>query len=221
LKPINGRPGVELKPIDFSKVKVDLREKYGELSKDGFELHEATDALSAVLYPQVFKEYAEFCREYGDISNIPTEVFLTPMVPGQMTTIDIEPGKSLFVKYLSSSAELDEQGRRTVVFELNGVAREVRVVDKVATSAPGASKVIRTVRADKSNPGHQGAPMPGTIISLHYKVGDKVKKGAKIAVLSAMKMETVVSASKDGVVKEVIPLQGDLLSAGDLIMNIE
>lgn len=38
LKPINGRPGAELPPIDFDKVKLDLKESYGELSKDGFEL---------------------------------------------------------------------------------------------------------------------------------------------------------------------------------------
>jgi pyruvate carboxylase len=66
-----------------------------------------------------------------------------------------------------------------------------------------------------------GAPMPGTVISLHAKAGDAVKKGDKVAVLSAMKMETVVSAAKDGTVKVVHPAEGDLLSAGDLVLEIE
>mmetsp|Transcript_33331 Transcript_33331/g.39165 ORF Transcript_33331/g.39165 Transcript_33331/m.39165 type:complete len:1200 (+) Transcript_33331:86-3685(+) len=222
LEPINNRPGQELPSLDFNELKKQLIENYGDMSKDGFELQLETDVLSKALYPQVFKEYAEFCTEYGDVSNIPTNVFLTPMIPGQQITIDIEKGKSLYIKYLSKSAELDEKGRRTVVFELNGVTREVRVLDRNEINKSGSnSGIVRTIRADKSNPGHVGAPMPGTIISLHYKEGDVVKKGSKVAVLSAMKMETVVSATKDGIVKEVYPIEGDLLSAGDLILAIE
>jgi len=66
-----------------------------------------------------------------------------------------------------------------------------------------------------------GAPMPGTVISVHCKVGDAVTKGQKVAVLSAMKMETVVTAAKAGTIKAVYPSEGDLLSAGDLVIEIE
>jgi pyruvate carboxylase len=63
--------------------------------------------------------------------------------------------------------------------------------------------------------------MSGTVLSLHAKVGDVVKKGDKVAVLSAMKMETVVSASKDGTVKALHAHEGGQLTAGDLILEIE
>jgi len=63
---------------------------------------------------QVFKEYADFCAEYGDVSVIPTHAFLAPMVPGQRINVDLEKGKHLLVKFLSQSAELDENGKRAV-----------------------------------------------------------------------------------------------------------
>lgn len=63
---------------------------------------------------QVFKEFADFCAEYGDVSVIPTAAFLAPLVPGQRLNVDLEKGKHLLIKFLSQSAELDEQGQRTV-----------------------------------------------------------------------------------------------------------
>jgi len=224
LPAIATRPGAELPPLDFAALKSELTAAYGELSKDGFALRLDQDALSAALYPHVFKEFADFCAEYGDVSVIPTHAFLAPLVPGQRLNVDLEKGKHLLIKFLSQSAELDEQGRRTVFFELNGVSREVRVFDRRAEAAAkqgGGGGPKRTLRADKSNSGHVGAPMPGTVISLHAKAGDAVEKGDKVAVLSAMKMETVVSASKDGTVKAVHPAEGDLLSAGDLVLEID
>jgi len=66
------------------------------------------------LGPQVFKEFVSFCSEFGDVSCIPTDVFLAPMVPGQDTAVHLESGKHLLIKFLSTSADLDDQGRRIV-----------------------------------------------------------------------------------------------------------
>ena len=51
--------------------------------------------------------------------------------------------------------------------------------------------------------------------------GDKIQKGAPLLILSAMKMETVVSAPIAGTVKRVVAAVGQTLTAGDLLVEIE
>ena len=47
------------------------------------------------------------------------------------------------------------------------------------------------------------APMPGLVVDVNVAAGDEVKKGDKILVLEAMKMENILKAAADGVVKKV------------------
>ena len=61
----------------------------------------------------------------------------------------------------------------------------------------------------------------GVLISINVKEGQKVTKGAPLAVLSAMKMETVISAPISGIVKRVPVKLGENLSGGVLVVEIE
>jgi acetyl/propionyl-CoA carboxylase alpha subunit len=47
------------------------------------------------------------------------------------------------------------------------------------------------------------APMPGLVVDVNVNPGDEVKKGDKILVLEAMKMENILKAAADGIVKKV------------------
>lgn len=76
-------------------------------------------------------------------------------------------------------------------------------------------------KANKSNKSEVGAPMPGTVIDIRVKVGDKVEKGQPLVVLSAMKMEMVVQSPLAGVVKKLEIANGTKLEGEDLIMIIE
>lgn len=67
---------------------------------------------------------------------------------------------------------------------------------------------------DTSAAGGLNAPMPGKIIALHVKVGQSVKKGDALIVMEAMKMEHVVFAPSEGVVKEVFFALGEQVSEG-------
>jgi 3-methylcrotonyl-CoA carboxylase alpha subunit len=62
--------------------------------------------------------------------------------------------------------------------------------------------------------GGLNAPMPGKIIALHVKPGQLVKKGDALIVMEAMKMEHVVFAPSEGVVKEVFFGLGEQVSEG-------
>jgi biotin carboxyl carrier protein len=64
------------------------------------------------------------------------------------------------------------------------------------------------------------APIPGLILEVRVKVGDKVTAGQIVAVMEAMKMENNLIAQKDGVVKEIRVQKGTEVSTGDVIMII-
>ena len=63
--------------------------------------------------------------------------------------------------------------------------------------------------------------MPGEVLDVKVKVGDKVEKGQQLAILSAMKMEMVVQSPVAGVVKSVAAIKGMKLQGEDLLMAIE
>lgn len=65
------------------------------------------------------------------------------------------------------------------------------------------------------------APMHGTLLEVFVKQGEMVEKGARLAVLEAMKMQHDILAEISGTVVELAGVQGAQISAGDLILNIE
>lgn len=73
-----------------------------------------------------------------------------------------------------------------------------------------------------STPSVAGAvksPLPGVILSVDCKVGDVVKRGQKILVLEAMKMENIINADRDGKIIEVKVNKGDsILEGADLVV---
>ncbi len=65
------------------------------------------------------------------------------------------------------------------------------------------------------------APMPGLVRVVAVKPGDKVKAGARLAVLEAMKMEHELKAARDGVVAQVMVSDGAQVAAGDPLVALE
>ena len=76
-------------------------------------------------------------------------------------------------------------------------------------------------KKEKGVKGSVGSPMPGEILNVKVGEGDQVKVGDTLAVISAMKMETVVKAPIGGVVKQVLIAAGDKLEGDDLMLEIE
>jgi propionyl-CoA carboxylase alpha chain len=63
------------------------------------------------------------------------------------------------------------------------------------------------------------SPMPGLVVSIDVKAGQEVKEGETVAVIEAMKMQNIIKAERDGVVKSVGPKAGDSVAADDVLVE--
>ena len=85
------------------------------------------------------------------------------------------------------------------------------------TTASGAPVVSRPATSGAA--GAVKSPLPGVILSVDCKVGDTVKRGQKILVLEAMKMENNINADRDGKIVEIKVNKGDsVLEGADLVV---
>jgi pyruvate carboxylase len=202
--PLTVRPGEVLPAADLDAERRTVEQRLGRAITD-YEL------ASHLMYPRVFAEYADARLRFGSVSALPSSVFFYGLEPGQEISVDLERGKTLIVKFVAVS-EVHEDGERTVFFELNGLPRSVRVPDRSQVPKRPARRKI-----DPGNPGHIGAPMPGTIVTVSAVAGRRVQRGDALATLEAMKMETTVRAEIDGEIVEVLARPGLQVDAKDLL----
>jgi len=206
-KPLKGRPGESLKPLNFKKIIEELTAKLKRPATDD-------DVFSHLMYPEVFAAYTKNETNFGDLSALPTPAFFYGMKPGQEISVEIEPGKTLFIRLVNIGA-VDAEGKRAVNFELNGMVRQLAIVDRSAKPTIKARQ-----KADPAKPAEVGAPIPGLVTALAVSVGAKVGKGDKLLTLEAMKMQTTIYAPTDGVVDEICVQNGDALESKDLILKL-
>jgi pyruvate carboxylase len=171
--------------------------------------------MSYLMYPTVFTKFAKARQAWGDIEVLPTPQFFFGMEKGEEITVELEPGKTLFIRLLTVG-DPHPDGFRTVFFELNGQPREVEIRDKSLKAAASAR-----VKADPSKPGEVGAPIPGAITILHVKSGQRIQKGERLLVMEAMKMQSTVYAPVTGVIKKVYVSAHENVEARDLLLTIE
>ncbi|MGM8364259.1 pyruvate carboxylase [Virgibacillus sp. W0181] len=205
---IKVRPGELLDPIDFSQLKSELKEILG---------HEANEfeVIAYALYPEVFKDFNSFCETYADVSVLDTPTFFYGMRLGEEIEVEIEQGKTLFIRLVSVS-EARSDGTRVIYFELNGQSREIIIKDQSIES-----QVVSIPKVDESNVKHIGATMPGTVIKVITGEGEKVDKGDFLLITEAMKMETTVQAPFKGVIKKVYVKEGSAIGVSDLLVEFE
>ncbi len=63
--------------------------------------------------------------------------------------------------------------------------------------------------------------IPGTINKVYVEKGQKVKKGDKMVILEAMKMQNKILISRDGIIKQVHVKEGQNLPKGALILELK
>ena len=136
--------------------------------------------------------------EVGDLSHSPVEV----NVAGQTYYVEVEAPES-------APVPAPTRGRR-------GRRPPSRVTPPPAfprTGAPlssfnPADKILRS-------------PMPGRVISIRVRPGDRVASGDELCVVEAMKMEQSIRATQDGRIKEIYVQPMDSVSANDPLIELE
>lgn len=189
-------------------IEVSTRNFYEKYPESSF-----LDYLSYEMFPKVYDEYYNHKKTYGVVTEIPTPAFFYPLATGQELRIQLRKGIIIHVKliYVSSA---DEEGMRTVTFELNGTNRTIRIKDNSITSLkPVHEKATDTVK-------QVGAPLQGSLASVMVKEGDEVKVGTPLFVIEAMKMESTVSAAHEGKVKRVVLSANTMVDQGDLVVEL-
>ena len=88
------------------------------------------------------------------------------------------------------------------------------------TSAPTQSAAPTPAAATGGAGYKMAAPLPGTIMQIFVKQGDTVKKGDKLLMYEAMKMENNLLAEADGTITAINCRQGDNVLQGDVLIVI-
>ncbi|MGN0204616.1 MAG: pyruvate carboxylase [Coprococcus sp.] len=211
IEPITVRPGSLLPDADFDAIKAHLKSKYDLSGFTEEEIHQK--AVSYALYPKVYEDYCEHFEAYNDVTRLESHVYLYGLRRGEETSLKIGEGKELLIKFHSMSAPNDE-GKRTLIFEVNGSVREVSIVDEKMEV-----KSDRKLKADKNNPAHVGSSIPGTVSQVFVKEGEKVAQNQPLLIIEAMKMETTIVAKQDGAIDKIYVAAGDRVNSGDLLLS--
>ena len=203
---ITCRPGELLKPVDFDAVREELKAYDPDPSW--------RSVISYCLYPKVIKDYIQKRKEYGYIMRLGSHVFFHGLAVGETNKVNIADGKTLVIKYLGLG-DVNEEGMRTVSFELNGVRRDVQVPDEEAQK-----NIVKVPMVDPEDKSQVGASIPGAVSKISVKVGDTVEVNQTLATIEAMKMETAIPARMSGVIERIEVSEGDSVKGGQLLMTI-
>jgi len=213
--PLTTRPGARLPAVDLGVARAGLVRDLA-LGQDDSEdeVIDDEDLMGFLMYPRVFTEYRTRHRSYGPVRSLPTRTFFYGMAAGEEISAEIDPGKTLEIR-LQAVGETTDEGDVKVFFELNGQPRVVRVPNRAITARSAARP-----KAQEGNPGHVGAPMPGSVAAVAVSVGQTVHAGDLLLTIEAMKMETGLHADRSATVVALHVTPGSQIDAKDLLIEL-
>lgn len=139
-------------------------------------------------------------------------------INGKNYNVEIEESDdnkfSVNVNGTDYSVEMEEEIKKTSVFPQRNPSTASSQQTKSAAAA--SPKPASTGKPGKT----VNAPLPGNILEIKVKRGEKVKTGDVVLIMEAMKMENNVTSEHDGVVSEVLVNQGQAVMQNDVLIEI-
>jgi len=199
------KPNAHLEPVDFEGEYATFQLEYPDSS--GME-----DFISYQLYPKVYTDFYNHQLNYSDTSKLPSPAFFYGLKYNEEIQVSISRGKTILIQYLNTNAPR-KSGNRMVFFRINGTVRSVLIKDQSLDSQ--VSKNLKAV-----SPNHIGSPLQGSLSKIIVREGDEVKKDAPLFIIEAMKMESTITAPRDGVVSKVYLREKTMVEQDDLIVEM-
>lgn len=207
---ITKRPADLLKP-EMKKAKDD--------SKDF--AFSPTDVISYAMFDKIAKEFLDE-RNANNLKPESIETFENideNLIKDFDITVD---GEQYNIKIEGSGHT--KNGVKPFFLRLDGELKEVFIEQDEDV---GVDAITKTKNNKKSNlimgtqKGHISSNMPGKIIKINYKIGDKIKKGSVVAIVEAMKMENEIISNIDGEIKEIYIDVNSQVVGNQAIMLVE
>ena len=108
--------------------------QYGRLLR----LRDGAEGRQLRLYPKVYEDYCTHFEAYNDVTTLESHVYFYGLRKGEETVLKVSEGRSILIKFVGMS-DPDKDGYRTLTFEVNGILREQKVLDKTLESWKTAS----------------------------------------------------------------------------------
>ncbi len=208
--PIEGRPGTLLPDEDFEAIREMLNAKFDIEATD-------QDVISYCIYPKVFEDYLTSLKKEGSFRYMDSDIFFHGIQEGAIGEVELEEGKILVIK-LVEIKNPDEDGNRELIYQVNGLMRQIVIKDKAAVTKASKQSILM---ADADSDYEIGANIPGSIVKVVVKEGEKIAEGQPVAVIEAMKMETNIIAPVEGIIDKIFVHQGDQVVSGQLVAKLK
>ncbi len=190
------------------------------------------DILLYALFPKVALDFFEArskgiapeefaTHETGTVPEIKEEATIAHLAPSEFN-IKLH-GERYHVK-VGGMGHLGEGGRPFFIY-VDDQLQEV-LVESLVEVVPSVSGVIdaratgHSIRPKAKEVGDVTTPMPGTVVRIKVKVGDKVEAGDTVLIVEAMKMENEVHTQISGVVEKIYVSEGDSVNPDEVLVQV-
>ena len=226
-KAIGDEEFIERRPADLLEPELDkLTAEVGDKAR-GID-----DILLYALFPKVALDFFEArakgiapeelaAQEKGTVPEIQEEATMAHLAPSEFN-IKLH-GEKYHVK-VGGMGHPGEGGRPFFIY-VDDQLQEV-LVESLVEVVPSISGVIdarstgHSIRPKAKEVGDVTTPMPGAVVRIRVKVGDKVEAGDTVLIVEAMKMENEVHTPISGVVEKIYVSEGDSVNPDEVLVQV-
>ncbi|MBI5039517.1 MAG: sodium-extruding oxaloacetate decarboxylase subunit alpha [Nitrospirae bacterium] len=226
-KVIGDEEFIEKRPADLLEPEMErLTAEIGDKAK-GVE-----DVLLYALFPKVALDFFEarekgirpedvVAKKDGSVPEIGEEATISHLAPSEFN-IKLH-GETYHVK-IGGMGHPGEGGRPYFIY-VDDQLEEI-LVDSLVEVVPSVSGVIdvkstgHSIRPRATGEGDVTTPMPGTVVKIKVRIGDKVEAGDTVLIVEAMKMENEVHTPVSGVVEKIYVAEGDSVNPDEVLVVV-